>query len=56
MQKNKFRLIVDEFSEMPDILGDIMMYSMYIYIYIHKYAFLLGFKHECSTNNVVFHH
>lgn len=28
----KFRLIVDEFSEMPDMLGDMMMYNVYIYI------------------------
>ena len=31
----KFRLIVDEFSEMPDMLGDMMMYNVYIYINMH---------------------
>lgn len=36
----KFRLIVDEFSEMQDMLGDMMMYNVYIYIYIN--AFLPG--------------
>lgn len=42
----KFRLIVDEFSEMQDMLGDMMMYNVYIYIYKCIFA---GVKHECST-------